>query len=473
VVEQVTEHHASCTGGSPQAGDRFPLEPPAATAPPPGLPRPQTPAELASERQSLTAAAIAPVEFHGGPSDAGSRPLRAEATWSQRSWFSSELRPWQEERVDARLGTPLGSLAFLDLDATALHLRRPDGTERFRPGDENQLYLWRAEVAFHGPGGTGLSGSLGRLIPASAPGAQRIDGAWLGYRFSGSELGIFGGGIPDAQTLAPAADRDTIGAFFSLGRSGDRDGAVSYAQATARVAWVRAPESGTRVEGEANTLLQLWRKLDVAASARLAVGDLQAPGALDAARVSLDLRPFDGLSLSGAFRYQGSRLPIDSTGLVIEGPTRNGELSGTWSIAPSVVLGAEAGLSQDLLSSTSQQWVGPTLSLPVLFGALGGLLLGYQQELGAAPGRTAYVQGALLPGRRLQLITRASLFVDVRPDGSDDVEVGLFVRLVARITDHLGFHFSAMGRLQPVAVGAVPAPLPYGAWLDAGISGEL
>lgn len=481
-IDRLADHRASCTGAAAKPGDRFALEPPAKPSAPESLPRPQAVAELAREQRSLITASFKPVEFHGGPSGgggAGPAALRANATLSQRGWFSSDNRPWQEERLEARLGAPVGSFGYFDLDATALHLRRPDGTERFRPGVENQLYLWRAELALRGLGAEGrrVSGSLGRLIPASAPGAQRIDGAQLGYQLGGqlggSEVGLFGGGIPDAQTLAPAADRYTGGGYFSLGRVRDSGGALSFAQMTARLAYVRAPEWGSRLEGEASALAQLWRKLDLAVSARLAVGDLQAPGALDAARLSVDLRPVSGVALSGSFRYLGSRLPVDSTGLLSEGPTRHGDLAGTWQVAESVVVGAEAGMAQDLIASTSREWLGPTLSLPQLFGAVGGLSVGYQEERGDAPGRSGWVQGSLLPGRRVQLITRASFFVETRSGLGSDLELGLFVRVVARLTDHVGAHLSAMGRLQPVVLGVPPSPFPYGAWLDLGISGEL
>lgn len=477
-VEQVADHRASCTGGAARLGDRFALEQAERAAAPTlaSLPQPQGAAELSRENKALTTAGLKPVEFHGGPSSgAGVAAPRAQAVYSQRSWFNSELRPWQEERVDARLGVPVGGVGFFDLEATALHLQRPDGTERFRPGQESQLYLWRAELALRSPaaGGTRLSGSLGRLIPASAPGAQRIDGAQIGYRLGGSELGLFGGAIPDAQTLAPAADRYTGGGYFALGRVGDSGSALSFAQATARVAYVRAPEWGSRYEGELSALAQLWRTVDLTASARLGLGDLQAPGALDAARVSVDLRPVSGLSLSGSFRYLGSRLPVDSTLLLVEGPTRHGELTGAFQLSQWAILGAEAGLAQDLLSSTSRSWAGPTLALPQLFGALGGLSAGYQEERGDAPGRSAWLQGSLLPSRKLQLLARASFFLDTRQSQGSDVEVSLFVRLMARLTDHLGAHLSAMGRVQPVAVGVSPSPHPYGAWLDAGISGEL
>jgi hypothetical protein len=478
-IDHVGDHRASCTGAAARAGDTFALTPP---PPVPGkapLPKPQPAAEVARERQALQAGATSPVEYHG-TAEAFATPLRASATLSHRSWLSGTASAWHDERIDARLGVPISDFGYFDLDATAVHLTRPDG-DRFRPGTPNQLYVWRAELALRQPSatGTGFSGSLGRLIPATAPGAPRIDGAQVSYRLSGGEIGLFGGGIPDAQTLAPGFDRQTAGLFFSLGRSGDRDGALSYSQATARVAYVKAPELGTRFEAEMNGLAQLWRTLDLSASLRLASGDNAAPALIDAARVGFDLRPSEGFTLSGAFRYVGEKLVSDPVGLVgngvlLEGQSRHADLAGTFVLSPGATLGVEGGLAQDVNSATTRGWAGPTLALPQLFGASGGLALGYHEELGDLPGRATWVQTSLFPARTVQFTARLSVFMDSRKSGGfDDLEAGLYLRVLAKLTDHIAAHFSAMGRLQPVAAQVVPSPLPYGAWIDAGISGDL
>ncbi len=478
-VDHVGDHRASCTSAAARVGDWFALTP----APPlPGkapLPKPQAVAEVVRERQALQTSASAPVEYHG-TAEASVLPLRASATLSHRSWLSGTASAWHDERIDARLGLPVGDFGYFDLDATAVHLTRPAG-DRFRPDTPNQLYVWRAELALRpaSAAGTGFSGSLGRLIPWSAPGAPRIDGAQMSYRLAFGEVGLFGGGIPDAQTLAPGFDRQTAGLFFSLGRRGDREAALSYSQATARIAYLKAPELGTRFEAEANGLAQLYRTLDLSASLRLAGGDNAAPALLDAARVGFDLRPAEGVTLSGAFRYVGDKLPVDPVGLVgngvvLEGQSRHLDLSGTIVLSPGATLGVEGGLARDVTSSTTRSWAGPTLALPQLFGSTGGLALGYHEELGDLPGRAAWVQTSLFPSRSVQVTARLSVFMEARTTGGfDDLEAGLYLRILARLTDHIAAHFSAMGRVQPVAGQVVPSPLPYGAWIDAGISGDL
>jgi hypothetical protein len=471
VIDKVGDHRASCTGSNARPGDSFALTPPAAAQTKAPLPRPLAQAEINRERQVLSTSVTMPVEHHASE-EAQARPLRATVNLTHKSYLSSEYRPWHDERVDAQLGVPLGGFGYFDLDAAAVHLTRPDG-DRFRSGSNDQLYVYRAELSLR-QGSGGVSGSLGRLLPAAAPGAPRIDGAQVSFKFARAEMGLFGGGIPDAQTLAPGFDRQTAGLFVSLGRAGDRDGAVSYSQATARIAYVKAPEWGTRFEAEAAGLLQLYRRLDLTGSLRLATGDHAPTAAIDAARAGFDLRPSDAVLLTGSFRYVGSQLPVDATGAVLEGKSTHAELAGSFKLGPKATLGIEGGLAQDLTLSTNRGWAGPTLSFPSFFGQGGGLTFGYHEELGDQPGRSVYGMATLNPGKAVQLITRLTVFCDSRSNFAfDDLEAGLYVRLAARLTDHISAHVAAMGRLQPLASQVVPSPLPYGAWVDAGISGDL
>ena len=56
--------------------------------------------------------------------------------------------------------------------------------------------------------------------------------------------------------------------------------------------------------------------------------------------------------------------------------------------------------------------MGPELGVPRLFGAVGGLTLGYQESLGWLGGRTIYAQSALHFGERWRVLAHVALALD-------------------------------------------------------------
>ncbi|MBK9519505.1 MAG: hypothetical protein IPO09_19660 [Anaeromyxobacter sp.] len=460
-VEAVGPGGATCSGGQARAGDAFKLAPVAApTVKVVTLPALPTETELARRGAVVAAAPVAAVEFKaapkGAPKMAAPRGTVAEVALGDALWTSSGSDSWDVARLDASVhGAAVGPLT-LDLDLRAEQwLAR--GPATFRPQDDTRLYVWQAQLAWARPGG-GLSLAAGRILPWTVPGATVMDGALMGVRREGWEAGLFGGLVPEPDTLNPSADRATAGGFWSLER---RLGRVVVLRHEGRLAWVRSPELGDRAELEAGAALHAGPLLDLYASARLATGGLvEATGALDAARVELLLRPFTGLSLSGGFDYGGLAVPWLVAPPAFGSRNRRADLTAFYDLGV-VRVGLAAGTSRDEAASLERTWVGPEVQLPQLFTPRLSLAAGYLEELGWLHGRSAWVQGVLRPRDALRLISRLS-WSHEQALGLQREEVGLSLSAAAELTRHVGVRLSLLGRTGFDATGGEGQALPLG-----------
>ncbi len=478
-IDRVADHSASCHGAAARAGDRFALGPP-----PPGpkvneLAQPVGDAELTRRRRAMEAAPMTGVDFTGSSAIARSSAPRMFFRAAQLVWASTDASAWVGQRLDVRVigaqltdGKGFLPATTLSLDITLLHLSRPD-VATYRPGADVQLFVWEAALASRSREGNTFA--VGRLLPWYAPGATRLDGAQLGRRFTpGFELGIFGGGVPDSGTLEPTFSRATAGAYWALDHNGAHSDLFPYANTTGRLAWVQSPEAGTRIELESSSIVQLRRLGDVAASFRFALGDTTAPGALDAARLSFALRPTDRLSFNGAFRYSGATLLEDTALQVASGPSLHLDLAGSWEVRRTLLLGLEVGVAQDDTANASfgRSWFGPTIAMPHFFGDNGGLSVGLHVEEGDLPGYSSWIGTTLFPGKRIQLLVRATLQIDSRTEGRD-VTAGIYSSIHAQLFNHLALQCAVQARMQPVALGNIPPELMGGLFVDLGARGEF
>jgi hypothetical protein len=467
-VEAVAPGSATCTGGMARAGDAFRLGPaPAAEVKVVTLP--PLPAEDELERRAAAAAA-APVALVAWKAAAPAvstlvtpRANVAEVSLGEAHWSSSGGESWDVARLDAAVhGADVGPLT-LDLDLRAERwLSR--GAATFRPADDSRLYVWQAQVGWGSRDGA-LSVAAGRILPWTVPGATVMDGALVGLRRAGWEAGVFGGLVPEPDTLNPATTRATAGAYWILDRRWGKDVVLRQ---DGRLAWVRSPELGDRAELEAGAALHAGARMDLFASARGAAGGSVKPtGGLDAGRVELGLRPIPGLSMSGGFEYGGLAVPW-----VVPPPafgSRNRRADGSVFYDLGMVrLGLAAGTSRDDVSSLERTWVGPEVQLPRVLSSRLSLSAGYLEEVGWLRGRSAWVQSMARPFDAVRLIGRLSWSHETTL-AMDQEEVGLSITAAAELTRRIGLRLSALGRAGFSANGGEGSSTPTGVTASASV----
>jgi hypothetical protein len=456
-VDAVAPAHATCTGGAPRPGDTFRLAP----RPTPAVKVVQLPAvpsdeELSRRAASLSTAPVAQVvDKASAPTAtlAAPRNVLGEVALVGAYWDTSPGGTFEVARLDAAFhGAPLGPLLF-DVDLRAERwLKQYKPT--FRPDTENRFYLWQAQAGWY-PADRPVTVEAGRVLALSVPGATVMDGAMVGRRGDGSRVSLFGGLVPEPDTLAPTTTRATAGAAWDLER---RSGSVVFRQ-EGRVAWVRSPELGDRGELEATGALHSGSALDLFADVRLGAGGTShAPGYVDGARVEMGLRPVARLAISAGFDYGGLLTPQPVVTAFYPGRTRHADGSAFYDFGP-LRLGVDAGHSVDVVSSLDRTWYGPEIQIPRFFTPRVALSAGYLAEQGWLHGQSAFLQAVARPWNRLRLIARASWSHDATTTVDHD-EFGGSLSGVADLTDRVGIRFSALYRA--VTDSAEAGTLPTG-----------
>lgn len=478
-VDWVADHRAVCQGQGPRPGDRFELPQREAAPGVAARPRPASTEELSRRKAVLDAAPQPLVESVGGTAGGERRPpVRVEL--GHTSWLSNTGGSFNQERVDVSLrGMPLGAGFRLSLDATAMAWTgRPDG---FRSPNRAvaQLYVREGEVTHREPG-QHLALAVGRVWPWYVPGVALFDGAQLGWRSTSGnlEVGGFGGGVPDPVKLEPSFQRLVAGAYVAGQYSGDSGSVLRLLQHEARVSFMSAPEYGQRVEAEGRVRAWLGKSADVGAWVRMGLGDAQAPGGVDAARLDVDVRPSETWRLSAGARYTGTMAldvppPLDEPSL--RSRTVNGDLTALWQPAPWLLAGVTGLLSRDIQTGIGRQLVGPEVGLPRLFGTMGGLSAGYLEELGWLRGRSAYLQPVLRPATSLRLLGRVSYFEEQPPSGITDMaatrDLGLYASTEYAPARWLTVRVSVLARFGVSSVSE--GGLPMGLMGNASLAGAF
>ncbi|HZR11520.1 MAG TPA: hypothetical protein VFA79_23240 [Myxococcales bacterium] len=446
-VAEVSARYATCVGrGRP--GDTFPLPSPPAALLVRRLPSP-APAQVLEQRRSvLSAAAFEKIEYHAVPGPPPSSHT-VEVGIGHTSWVSSGAGPWHREQLDARLmGTPVGGGFTLDVDLSARRWTRRTDPISFRPDDPTQLYVWEAALSRRSVSG-GPAFSLGRVRPWWMPGQSILDGGQAGWRTSGgTEAGVFAGVIPDAVTLAPSLGQGTFGGYWSGLHTGDAGSIVRFFRHELRVAFVNTADLGRRIEGEGLIEARITRRIDVAVDAQIGGGDHLAAGTLEAIRIDGAVRPVDGLSFNGSFRYEGLSVPeLDGPGRIFSGGAADhADLSMTWEPGPQIRITVLSGLSTDLVAGLTRRWIGPELGVPRLFSDRVGVSAGYVQEGGWAPGRSAWLQFLVRPAALVQILTRLSWSRTRSIAPVDLDELGASAAIQAQLGAHVAVRLSALGR---------------------------
>jgi hypothetical protein len=478
-IEVVSETRATCAG-SGQTGDVFALPrlaPPARPSAERPSDSPLSEAESARRHRFLEAAAYHKVEHRAAVAVPSVLTGKSEVQLAYASWASQQSGGFHQERLDVAIrGAPVGAGFALYADLSARRWSLRSGAVNARPDEPNQLYVWEAELVRR-PAQGGLLLALGRVRPWSAPGSTIIDGAQAGWRTRGNvEFGLFGGGVPDPDTLAPSFRRATAGAYLSVQSAGDASSVLRWLRQQVRLAYATSPEGGRRLAAEALSEISLGGVLDLGVDARVTRGEL-AIATLDEVTVDAGLRPFDGFSLLGGYRYQGRSSPErDGLAILSGGAARHADLTASWEVASWLTLSGTSGLAKDLTTGELRRFAGPGLGLPRLFGDAGGASFGWLEEDGWFGGRTAWVQVLTRRPRFLQVILRASWFQTRSLGPYTEDELSASASISAQLGPAVSVRIAALGR-----AGGVPGVRPLnggagnllGGTVDAALAGRF
>lgn len=468
-VDELALHHATCRGAAARSGDVFAYAP----SPEPPAPRlleaPPAAEELARLRAAVLAAPLPLVEYRAPPGEerraAPAARRRVDVALTHGSFLATTAGASAVEGVDVALrAVELGAGLLVDLEARAEHWPRR-ATRRFRPEDDTRLHVWQAQLT--APLGRAVTLAAGRILPRDVPGATVFDGASATARLGPAELGLFGGAVPEPDTLAPTTSRAAGGAFWSVERRPYAGAALRH---EGRLAAVRSPELGTRVEATLAGRAYL-RSVDASLEGQLGFGGVEAPGRLDAARAEVAFRPARGLSFRASLRHAGLEWPQPFEPPAFPGRTRAADLFAGWDVAPALRLALVGGLARDLASDLDRRWIGPELALPRLLGGRGGLTVGYAEEDGWLDGRTAFAQLVARPLDGLRLVARGS-WAHEAGLGTDRDEVGVFASAVVRLSRRLELRLSGLGRAS-VSGGEGGGGTPMGGTLLVTVHGAL
>jgi hypothetical protein len=467
-VEMAAERNATCAGPGVRAGDTFAVKPAPGALPATLPPRPSG-EEQARRLSAVQLAVAAPVDFKGKPRSEVVLERRRpyEAGVAHAAWLASDARGVHEEMVWAVVRDgQVWKGALLNLDLSAVSRTRPPETTRLKAGHPAFVWVREASLTLAEPDRPWAL-TAGRVLPWRIPGGPTFDGAQAAWRPSRhAELGLFGGAVPGALLGSPRLEAATGGGYWSAESA---FGTRALLRSEGRVAYFTLPGSKSRIEGEATGQAWLGKQLDVSAQARLAFGDYQAPGNLDAARVDVSWRRPGLLSVYGGWRYAQSMAPDDAAPAFTPGKTRHSDGAVTWEQLGWLHVRVAGGHLHDVSGAVRRTWVGPELAAPRLLGRRGGLALGYAEELGYLAGRHAWLQGDfLLP--RTRLLARATFTMDSRPSplladsaagltlgAASDVATWLRVRLTAMARYGIPLYEAAASRWGVSALGGLEA----------------
>ena len=445
-VETTAPHHATCTGVRARPGDAVRVPRHAApevkvvTLPP-------LPSGTEQERRAEQLAMAPTMLIEAKAKPVSAQPLQAprggygQFSFSDVSWWSSDLGAYHADRVDATLhGAPVGPFTA-DVDLRGEYWSSQPATAVFRPADKARILIWQAQLNW-APEARSYSISAGRVLAWNVPGATPMDGATVSWRRGGFTGGLMGGLVPQPDTTSPTSTRATAGGFW--GWEGKLGKNVLFRE-EGRLALVRTPELGDRVELQTGGSLNAGRWFDLFGDARFGFGGkAHAPAGLDGVRLEAAVRPLERLALTGAFDYGQLRMPQPFMPLAWAGRTRHADGGVSWDFGL-LRAGLSGGASRDLDSGIDHAWAGPEVVVPRFFSPRVSLSGGYLEEVGWLKGRSTWLQAVARPWDPVRLIARASWNYQSNV-GLDQNEFGLYLSGSADLTRHIGVRISLMGR---------------------------
>jgi hypothetical protein len=445
-VESISPSHATCTGIGAHPGDSVRLTRPdgpevkVVTLPalPPEEEQARRAAQVARAPVALVEAKATPVPLR--PLDSP-RAGYGEFTFSDVTWWSSGPGAYHADRVDAALhGAPLGPFTA-DVDLRAEYWSNQPTGATFLPADKARLLVWQAQLNWS-PESRPISISAGRVLDWNIPGSTPMDGAVVSWRRGALTTGLLGGLVPQPDTTSPTTTRATAGGFWSWN---GRVGPSVVIRQEGRLALVRSPELGDRVELQAGGSAHAGAWLDLFADLRLGFGGkVQSPGGVDGARVEAAFRPLARLSISGAFDYSELLVTQTFTPYAWGGRSRHADANASWDFGW-FRAGVSGGGARDVSSGLDRAWVGPEVSVPRFISPRVSLAAGFQEDVGWLEGRGAWLQAVARPVESVRLIGRVSWNQQTNL-GLDQNEYGLYLSGSKELTRHLGVRLSVLAR---------------------------
>jgi len=458
-IRETADHSSTCTGEGIRAGDRFAFETTLPGAPPVAKLAPiPTEEELDSRNAVVTGTPVALVEAKVQPRDVvlGQLPI-VRGDLGYAVWLASPSGPGDSQRLQLDIQVNgLDAFAGFRFFADARLMQWTQRNETYLPGSSTQLLVYDLELAQRDPKRS-WSASFGRVMPWFAPGSTVFDGAQGGLRFGRTEVGIFGGTVPDTYTTEPTLDRYTGGVYANF----EAPIGSTLLSGSARAAVVQNPAVLRHYEGE--LLLNYWAGGVFSASGdlRMGFGDVHAPSYIDSARLALSIRPVPIFWISGGFSYWGLTTPNDEPIATYPGPSRRADGSVGVDATDWLRIAALGGWVDDLTSSVSHTYVGPEVTFTKV---LAGLSFGYLKDLGWVEGQSAWSQigwapmpGTRLTGRISWFQTTETIGGVATPTASNDV--GLMVNGTVGLNRWLGLRASVLVR---AGIDDFEASVPFG-----------
>ena len=458
-IRETADHSSTCTGEGIRAGDRFAFETTLPGAPPVAKLAPiPTEEELDSRNAVVTGTPVALVEAKVQPRDVvlGQLPI-VRGDLGYAVWLASPSGPGDSQRLQLDIQVNgLDAFAGFRFFADARLMQWTQRNETYLPGSSTQLLVYDLELAQRDPKRS-WSASFGRVMPWFAPGSTVFDGAQGGLRFGRTEIGIFGGTVPDTYTTEPTLDRYTGGVYANF----EAPIGSTLLSGSARAAVVQNPAVLRHYEGE--LLLNYWAGGVFSASGdlRMGFGDVHAPSYIDSARLALSIRPVPIFWISGGFSYWGLTTPNDEPIATYPGPSRRADGSVGVDATDWLRIAALGGWVDDLTSSVSHTYVGPEVTFTKV---LAGLSFGYLKDLGWVEGQSAWSQigwapmpGTRLTGRISWFQTTETIGGVATPTASNDV--GLMVNGTVGLNRWLGLRASVLVR---AGIDDFEASVPFG-----------
>ncbi len=426
-VRETADNSATCTGEGIRAKDRFAFDTTLPGAPVVAKMAPiPTEEELETRNAVVTGTPLVIVESKAQPRDVvlGQLPtVRGDLGYAV--WLASPAGPGDSQRLQLDIQVNgLDAFAGFKLFADARLMQWTQRNDTYVPGSSTQLLVYDLELAQRDPKKS-WSASFGRVMPWFAPGSTVFDGAQGGLRFGRTEVGIFGGVVPDPYTTEPTFDRYTGGVYAKF----EAPLGSTLLSGSARAAVVQNPAVLRHYEGE--LLLNYWAGgvFSGSGNLRMGFGDVQAPSYIDSARLALTVRPVPIFWITGGFSYWGLAMPNDEPIATYPGPSRRADGSIGVDATPWLRIAGLGGWVDDLTSGLSHTYVGPEITFTKV---LAGLSFGYLKDLGWVEGQSAWGQIGWAPMAGTRLTGRVSWFQTTMTVGGESNptpanDVGLMV----------------------------------------------
>jgi hypothetical protein len=446
-ILEVGDSWTLCRGrGSPGQAARFEAEPKVPIAPREN-PMVRTSARRAGQvRDALSRAPVSPRVAYRGSRDNGGLDARAAVEASHSAWgrVRGTTTFFQREslgvRARARNVGARGVRLRASLDVWGWTSRPEDA--RYRPGEPFQVLAHELNASF-APTEGAWRAAFGRLRPRHVPGLGRLDGAQLGWRSTSrsTEVGLYGGTLPELVSLAPSTELWTTGLYARHEvRVGDR----GLASASGRLGYAQAARQRGRVSGELLTMIHGGSSWDLS-SAVAAGGSDPNDLDVDSWRVLLSVRPIENVRthISGRENRRLDSFAFPPRPQWFE-PTRRGDVGAEWDATRWFHVGARGGVSANPSGDHGRAHLDLSARVDTALPWDSEVALGYIEQLGWLSARTTYLRLAGAPAETVHVQLHGVFTYATDLASAQNLGARALVRWL--ITDDLELRASLSGR---------------------------